>query len=97
MNPYGVNHTPLKRARLPVPPLSHIEHRSCSADISIPRGKRFVNSFFVFFYILIKEINKSVFEACVLLVLYIKRELLFDIILKYPSLSKRLQLKGKSL
>ena len=22
MNPYGVNHTPLKRARLPVPPLS---------------------------------------------------------------------------
>jgi len=32
-----------------------------------------------------------------LLVLYIKRELLFDIILKYPSLSKRLQLKGKSL
>ncbi len=24
LNPYGVNHTPLKRARLPVPPLSHI-------------------------------------------------------------------------
>ena len=23
LNPYGVNHTPLKRARLPVPPLSH--------------------------------------------------------------------------
>ena len=22
LNPYGVNHTPLKRARLPVPPLS---------------------------------------------------------------------------
>ena len=25
LNPYGVNHTPLKRARLPVPPLSHIK------------------------------------------------------------------------
>ena len=24
LNPYGVNHTPLKRARLPVPPLSHM-------------------------------------------------------------------------
>ncbi len=24
LNPYGVNHTPLKRARLPVPPLSHL-------------------------------------------------------------------------
>ncbi len=24
LNPYGVNHTPLKRARLPVPPLPHI-------------------------------------------------------------------------
>ena len=25
MNPYSVNYTPLKRARLPVPPLSHID------------------------------------------------------------------------
>ena len=24
LNPYGVNHTPLKRARLPVPPLSRL-------------------------------------------------------------------------
>ncbi len=24
LNPYGVNHTPLKRARLPVPPLSRV-------------------------------------------------------------------------
>ena len=24
LNPYGVNHTPLKRARLPVPPLPHV-------------------------------------------------------------------------
>ena len=24
LNPYGKNHTPLKRARLPVPPLSHL-------------------------------------------------------------------------
>ena len=26
LNPYGVNHTPLKRARLPVPPLPRITH-----------------------------------------------------------------------
>ena len=26
LNPYSVNHTPLKRARLPVPPLPHIKH-----------------------------------------------------------------------
>ena len=31
LNPYGVNHTPLKRARLPVPPLSHIFF-SCFAN-----------------------------------------------------------------
>ena len=29
LNPYGVNHTPLKRVRLPVPPLSHCL-RSCA-------------------------------------------------------------------
>ena len=28
LNPYGVNHTPLKRARLPVPPLPHIASRT---------------------------------------------------------------------
>ena len=27
LNPYGVNHTPLKRARLPVPPLSLTDER----------------------------------------------------------------------
>ena len=27
LNPYGVNHTPLKRARLPVPPLSRFAFR----------------------------------------------------------------------
>ena len=26
LNPYSVNYTPLKRARLPVPPLPHIKH-----------------------------------------------------------------------
>ena len=26
LNPYGVNHTPLKRARLPVPPLPRVTH-----------------------------------------------------------------------
>ena len=32
LNPYGVNHTPLKRARLPVPPLPRIAH-SCAQQI----------------------------------------------------------------
>ena len=32
LNPYGVNHTPLKRARLPVPPLSHSVTRYSIAD-----------------------------------------------------------------
>ncbi len=32
LNPYGVNHTPLKRARLPVPPLPHIDRRSSVND-----------------------------------------------------------------
>ncbi len=34
LNPYGVLHTPLKRARLPVPPLPHIgpHPAGCSAD-----------------------------------------------------------------
>ena len=35
LNPYGVNHTPLKRARLPVPPLSHIRLYSCGTSDSI--------------------------------------------------------------
>ncbi len=35
LNPYGVNHTPLKRARLPVPPLPHRRTLSCATDIII--------------------------------------------------------------
>ena len=31
LNPYGVNHTPLKRARLPVPPLSRVAY--CNTNI----------------------------------------------------------------
>ena len=61
LNPYSVNHTPLKRARLPVPPLPHIKHlcfitrrRSPRfTESSLPRTfdiihhrKRFVNTFF---------------------------------------------------
>ena len=60
LNPYSVNHTPLKRARLPVPPLPHIKHlcfvtrrRSPRFSVtSLPRTfdiihyrKRFVNTF----------------------------------------------------
>ena len=38
LNPYGVNHTPLKRARLPVPPLSHIISRRSARDIVYHKG-----------------------------------------------------------
>ena len=43
LNPYGVNHTPLKRARLPVPPLPHslLELLPSTLDI-IPLGCGFV-------------------------------------------------------
>ena len=47
LNPYGVNHTPLKRARLPVPPLSHIlfvlRYRTWHI---ILQGSSFVKTFF---------------------------------------------------
>ena len=43
LNPYGVNHTPLKRARLPVPPLSLTDYAIIS------QHSRFVNTFFEFF------------------------------------------------
>lgn len=33
LNPYGIYHTPLKRARLPVPPPSHIFCRKCDYNI----------------------------------------------------------------
>ena len=36
MNPYGVNHTPLKRARLPVPPQPHIAEE----DVFLPLRER---------------------------------------------------------
>ena len=42
LNPYGVNHTPLKRARLPVPPLSRVELLN---SYIIPHSEWFVNTF----------------------------------------------------
>ncbi len=42
LNPYGVNHTPLKRARLPVPPLPR-------TDDIIPQFAGFVNTYFKYF------------------------------------------------
>ena len=48
LNPYGVNHTPLKRARLPVPPLSHLR-RSVSDVYYYTRNNQFVKCFFEFF------------------------------------------------
>ena len=46
LNPYGVNHTPLKRARLPIPPLSRATRcfRTTSDIISNPEP--LVNPFF---------------------------------------------------
>ena len=43
LNPYGVNHTPLKRARLPVPPLSRVDFLN---SYIIPHLEWFVNTFF---------------------------------------------------
>ena len=48
LNPYGVNHTPLKRARLPVPPLSRICFCVLVSRTSyiILQVRTFVNTFF---------------------------------------------------
>ena len=55
MNPYGVNHTPLKRARLPVPPLSHYAGLlpDCLNIISV--FALLVNPFFNLFNLFEKE------------------------------------------
>ena len=45
LNPYGVNHTPLKRARLPVPPLPRIAHCRAQRIYYTPFLKN-VNTFF---------------------------------------------------
>ena len=46
LNPYGVIHTPLKRARLPVPPLSRVAFDNANI---IPLSNPFVNTFFKLF------------------------------------------------
>ncbi len=38
-NPYGVNHTPLKRARLPVPPPSHRTDRRSTVKLTVNRQR----------------------------------------------------------
>ena len=38
-NPYGVNHTPLKRARLPVPPPSHRTDRRPTVKLTVNRQR----------------------------------------------------------
>ena len=50
LNPYGVNHTPLKRARLPVPPLPHslLELLPSTFDI-IAQASAFVKGYFEVF------------------------------------------------
>ena len=55
LNPYGVNHTPLKRARLPVPPLSHYAGLlpDCLNIISV--FALLVNPFFNLFNLFEKE------------------------------------------
>ena len=42
LNPYGVNHTPLKRARLPVPPLPRLAEAIASTDDIIAHPMLFV-------------------------------------------------------
>ena len=56
LNPYGVNHTPLKRARLPVPPLSHYAGLlpDCLNIISV--FAQLVNPFFNLFNLFEKRI-----------------------------------------
>ena len=46
LNPYGVNHTPLKRARLPVPPLPHSTDVLPSTVDIISRASAFVKGYF---------------------------------------------------
>ena len=55
MNPYGVNHTPLKRARLPVPPLSHYAGLLPDCLDIISDFARLVNPFFNLFILFEKE------------------------------------------
>ena len=49
LNPYGVNHTPLKRARLPVPPLPQMTGKILSTHTIIPPRDVFVNRYFQLF------------------------------------------------
>ena len=55
LNPYGVNHTPLKRARLPVPPLSHYAGLLPDCLDIISDFARLVNPFFNLFILFEKE------------------------------------------
>ena len=49
LEPVRDYHTPLKRARLPIPPLSQIVRRFSAADIIITNAKYYVNTFFILF------------------------------------------------
>ncbi len=75
LNPYGEIHTPLKRARLPVPPLSHIILRTQRNVIYYTQISGFVNTFlkkiFIFLKYLMKRRRASVIRAvlCALFVI----------------------------
>ena len=49
LNPYGVNHTPLKRARLPVPPLALTGAIIAQSWSFVKGGRGFFSEFFCFF------------------------------------------------
>ena len=49
LNPYELPHTPLKRARLPIPPLSHINFVLSNACILYHFGKSLSIPFLIFF------------------------------------------------
>ena len=62
MNPYGMLHTPLKRARLPVPPLPHIDFLSTDDIIAQPSG--FVKGIFEVFFDLLLFFSPGFSRRC---------------------------------
>ena len=71
LNPYGVNHTPLKRARLPVPPLSHIILRRSARDIVYHKGLILSITFLKnieFFILFSKNKGRNLFRPLALII-----------------------------
>ena len=82
MNPYGVNHTPLKRARLPVPPLPHIAHYRAQQIYYTPFFQN-VKTFFEKSLRKNEILSKSVLLV-VFCVLFYKKQIIFLVKFKNP-------------